>query len=358
MTTATKAFLGAMAALALLAGVLGTAVVRGQEAAAPAGEEFPALVKDLAHPDHALRRKAWDRLKAAGEAARPALEEGAASADPQVRWASRRLLQATGGGSIRPRGVLRFGGEEEEAAAPGQERGEAFRATLDDLRRRIADLEREAGVAADRFRLEFAEPPFPAFPAPGAGTERTVVVERNGERTEVRVAADGKVTTRFTRRDADGKAVEEIVEAKSLEDLAKENPAVHGKVKELLGDGGGFRIRLGAMPGPRDMPLLRSGDAATGARPVLGVVLAPVPDLLRVHCALPEGEGQVIEEVLPGTLAARTGLRRHDVLLGVNGLPAGDAADVRAAVEAVPEGKEVVLRVLRAGRTEEVRGTR
>lgn len=58
-----------------------------------------------------------------------------------------------------------------------------------------------------------------------------------------------------------------------------------------------------------------------------GVTTAPVPDLLRAHCPeLRFARGLVVTAVDATGLAAELGVRRFDVLLGVNGVPLDRAA--------------------------------
>jgi len=391
MRTRTCVLLGTSLAAALAAGTPGLRAVKAQEdpagkppapaaakpqdAPAPAGDPA-ALVKSLGDPDDDVRRSAFDRLRSIGAPARGALEEGAKSTDTEVRWACQRLLRrldAPAGAPKRGDRRLEFG-DERDAAGPGtggdRRPGagfafddEEFRRSMEEMDRRMEELEKRFQDLPMHdfggFRLE------PGAPGAGAAVERRVIVDGDGERTDVRVAADGKVTVKILRKDAGGKAVDETFEAESLEALEKDHPEVHGKVKDLLGDR--IDVRIGALPQwprlprpPRvpDAPRLGRLFERAEPKPVLGVSVSEVPPVLRTQLSLKEGEGIVVEEVLDGTPAERLGLRRHDVVLSVNGTAVGSVEDVRATVGKVEAGGDLRLRVLRGGRIEELAGKR
>ncbi|MCK6479240.1 MAG: PDZ domain-containing protein [Planctomycetes bacterium] len=365
---------GVLAALA--AGTLTLAAVRAEEGAAPpksaAAEDGDALVKSLGDPDFAAREKAYARLKELGPAAREALSKGAESEDAQIRWSSRRLLGLIEEGGEAPRagGRLRFPDGEETPGKDGEDGAAGGRdpwfgprweiRSLPEMDRAMEEMRRRMAEMEEQWRRLDRE-------SPGAGrgagsrsmVERKVVVDRDGERTEAEVGADGRVKVSLTRRGEDGKAVSETFEAPSLDALAKEHPGVHAKVKDLLGEGGagGWEIRIGDGGGwrrieeglPRWGRLFHGGGGGEEGRAVLGVTVSEVPDLLRAHVKVPAGEGLVVEEVLPGTAAERMGLRRHDLLLSVNGIPVSTAAEVRSAVGAAGEGGALRLRILREG---------
>ncbi len=59
------------------------------------------------------------------------------------------------------------------------------------------------------------------------------------------------------------------------------------------------------------------------------------------------GEGATVSEVEPGSPAAEAGLRKGDVITGLNGRPVRGAAELRARLGVVPVGESVELRVQR-----------
>jgi hypothetical protein len=91
----------------------------------------------------------------------------------------------------------------------------------------------------------------------------------------------------------------------------------------------------------------RSG--AFGVDVVRGAQLGPVPGVLRTQLAIPEGQGVVVESVREGSTAAAAGMKRHDVILEIDGAKVAGPADVRAllkrdsAIKALRGGKEETL---------------
>ncbi len=325
----TRLLLGGALVAALAAGTLGMVAASAQDA-----PDYGALVKSLGDEKFDARTKAYESLESAGAAARKALEEGAKSDDAQIRWSARRLLERLDGQEKPAPRVLRFG---EDSGIGMPDLDEAFR----DMDRRMADLNRRFEDLRGGLRFEL----HPGLR--GTRGERHSVMVRDGERIEVREDAEGKVTVKLATKGADGKSSEETFEAKDMAALEKDHPEVAKKVKGLLGD----RIELKPFDPFRD-------GTFHPAKPALGVTISEVPPVLRTQLSVKEGEGVVVEEVLPDTPAARLGLKRHDVILAVNGIPVSGAREIRSAVEAVKEGGALSLRILRGGKAEEVSGTR
>lgn len=82
----------------------------------------------------------------------------------------------------------------------------------------------------------------------------------------------------------------------------------------------------------------------------IGVEAHAVPDALRAHLKLPEGQGLLVEQVLPDSPAAKAKIQRHDVLVKAGGKPLNDVADLIEAVGA-SQGKPLALELIRAGKT-------
>jgi hypothetical protein len=386
--TATVA-VGGLAAAALAAGIAAARPqVDGGGAApppAPAAKDgespdaggrasFAARVGELASPDLAVREKAYLALRDAGAAAKSALVRGAKAADPQVRWAAQRLLRllregdGDGPGTFR----LRFDdGESEDAGGvvdSPRVRPLPFGFDRADLEARIEELRRNAEALQERVRRELgalrfgAVPGVPGTPLPSAGGAVRIVADDGTLRREIEME-EGKVRVTLTSKDASGEETSESVEAASLDDLREKHPEAWAKVQDLLAGGsGGIRLRWEA-PGATlpDLPRLRlfaGADAdkreSTEARALLGVTVSAVPDVLRTQLAIPEGEGSVVEQVRERSLAERLGLRRHDVILAVNGLPVSEADDIRGAVGAVAKGEALRVKVLRGGKVQEL----
>lgn len=73
------------------------------------------------------------------------------------------------------------------------------------------------------------------------------------------------------------------------------------------------------------------------ARPGLGVLAMPVFDpVLRAQLQLSEGEGLIVEEVVPGSAAEEAGFKRYDILLSVNGEKLSSPHDLHQRVAQEP----------------------
>jgi serine protease Do len=83
-----------------------------------------------------------------------------------------------------------------------------------------------------------------------------------------------------------------------------------------------------------------------------------IPEVLRVHLRLEEGEGVLVEQVVPGSLAGRMGLRRHDVIRTLNDVKVDSAADIIAQLARLPDGGQITLKIIRRGEPMTLVGTR
>lgn len=96
-------------------------------------------------------------------------------------------------------------------------------------------------------------------------------------------------------------------------------------------------------------PAERWGPGFFGRDVIRGVQLTPVPDVLRTQLSIPEGQGVVVEAVREGSTGAAAGLKKHDVLLEIDGKKVASPADVRtllkrdSKVKALRGGKEQIL---------------
>jgi S1-C subfamily serine protease len=86
----------------------------------------------------------------------------------------------------------------------------------------------------------------------------------------------------------------------------------------------------------------------------LGVGLAPahVAAKLRRSVGLPEREGLLVRLVQEGSPAARAGVREGDLLVSAGGRDLGSVDDLHDALDEVPEGEALTLRIVRG--TEEL----
>ncbi|MBK8915231.1 MAG: PDZ domain-containing protein [Phycisphaerales bacterium] len=115
--------------------------------------------------------------------------------------------------------------------------------------------------------------------------------------------------------------------------------------------GGGAAAGAFSLPGndpngKRVMVRLSGGPGGEVGAPYIGVLLAPVSEALAAHVG--EG-GLIISNLVAGSPAEGAGLRRYDIIRGVNGEALKDVSAVTDAVKQAGVGGRVELRVLRAG---------
>jgi len=85
-------------------------------------------------------------------------------------------------------------------------------------------------------------------------------------------------------------------------------------------------------------------------RPWLGISMQPVTADLAQGLGLPRPAGLIVKDVFPGGPAARGGVRRGDVIVGLNDQPVDDAGGLRFRLATVSVGQTVPLKVIREGR--------
>ncbi len=155
----------------------------------------------------------------------------------------------------------------------------------------------------------------------------------------------GDVVTRFNNK--------EIASARTLPRLVAQQPAGQrvplmiqrdGQTQEIM-------VAIGRRDGPSGSIAAPSGpsndNVATGRR--LGIAIVPIDEGLRRRYGLDERQtGLLIQRVEPGSPAAEDGLRTGDLILEVNGQPAGQPADIgRQWQEATGQNRPLLLRVRR-----------
>ena len=93
--------------------------------------------------------------------------------------------------------------------------------------------------------------------------------------------------------------------------------------------------------------ILREGRVQ---RQTLGVATTALKPSMVAQFGLREPVGALITSVKPGSPAEKAGLRRGDVILGVNGKILADPAGLRRALEGKAPGTKIQLNVVRDGR--------
>jgi serine protease Do len=89
------------------------------------------------------------------------------------------------------------------------------------------------------------------------------------------------------------------------------------------------------------------------SRPKLGILIAPVGDTLAKQLGFDKVEGVIIAEVKSGSLADRSGLRKDDIVIKINGKPIPDTAFFQKEALASAEGFQ--LEILRRGKLETIK---
>jgi hypothetical protein len=301
-------------------------------AAAVVAQQAPTaaeLVKKLGHEDYAVREQAMKQLIEMGEPAVPALEEALKSDDLEVRLRAGRALRAIGGN----------GGEASKDKSDGADRDDGD-----------ADAPRERPLRQ-----------------PGNSASSVQIEMVNGK---------VRVTVRET---VDGKQTEKTYEGESLEALKKEHPELQDKL-------GGFRFHVGRDPldmddfwknwnkqfdedfmrrwqqeTARDMErmrrLMRSLQQHRGLRErvpqagqLLGVRARKPEAVLDAQLEL-RGRGLVVDAVEKGSLADHLGMQAFDILLELNGVEVRDVRDVARALKSREETEGTTARVMRRGRS-------
>ncbi|MBI1851684.1 MAG: PDZ domain-containing protein [Planctomycetes bacterium] len=335
-------------------------------------EQIEAQIRDLGAVDYVVRDRAYAALRKLGAGAKPELEKATKSEDPEIRWRAGRLLRALASGERddvtteksdksdtteskpRPRALRRpdrNSDDDSDATSNGSNDNdpfsgmrdwpgtdEAFRRRMETLQRQMQKMQQDM----DRMMRDGGQMP---------GT----TVQRHGSRSTLRMDDNGVEAT--ITENKDGKDVTETYKAKDLEDFKAKYPEVAQKLGldhmqfQFSGPlGGGSSIlrvpRFQTTPTTPLVPVLPRGDADG---PRLGVVIqAPGADLAE-HLGLTEGEGVLVREVVPDSLAAKLGIQKSDVLLELNGKSIGSSDDVHDALESTKAGGTVKAKILRHG---------
>ncbi|HNQ87448.1 MAG TPA: PDZ domain-containing protein [Verrucomicrobiota bacterium] len=95
-------------------------------------------------------------------------------------------------------------------------------------------------------------------------------------------------------------------------------------------------------------------EALGRGKPVafLGVELAPVEAALTAQLGLEREAGALIETVAEESPAAKAGLQRHDVVVGIDGQRVKSPADLSERIRGHQKGDQVVLEILRGGKAQ------
>ena len=106
--------------------------------------------------------------------------------------------------------------------------------------------------------------------------------------------------------------------------------------------------------GPRSHIQTVGEIAAQASAPWAGLVTARAPAVLREQLALEHGAGLIVEEVASGSAAERAGLRRHDVLVALDGQLLVLPEQLTTLLEEWGDDEPLTCRLLRGGKPIEV----
>lgn len=263
-----------IAALAFPGLALSARPAAAQEKKDSVGEKIEKLVQKLGADDYKTREQAQKDLIALGRPALPALEKAAKeSSDAEVR--ARAAEAAT---SIR-KGL----GMSQGQPAPEKEK------------ERNGELEPDEPPITD---------PTPAVPQPKLDD-----VFKNVPKDLPQEIL--KMLERFQ---------------KQLDDMDKETPNNPGEEKELEIPGGRGKIRTWTFS---NAP--RAGKDPVEAR--LGIGLGPTTAALRAQLSLgPTEGGVVVNELVPGGWAEKSGIQLYDVIVAVDGRAVRTSADLASLI--------------------------
>jgi len=119
----------------------------------------------------------------------------------------------------------------------------------------------------------------------------------------------------------------------------------------------GGEVRKVLVPAPTSSEQAVQVEAEVLTAAFLGVQTDHVPASLAGHLNLPPGFGLMVEEVMPGSPAAKVGLRRFDILLRYQDQQLVNMDQLQVLVRSGRKGEEVRLLVLSQGKERQLTAT-
>src|SRR5436190_546650 len=92
----------------------------------------------------------------------------------------------------------------------------------------------------------------------------------------------------------------------------------------------------------------RCVSASRRNRPVAGLTVQPIPEVLFAHVAMPgvtPGQGAAVDSVASGSLGALAGLKKSDLLLTYRGVAIENPDHFKRLVEAAPPLEKAPLKL-------------
>ncbi|NWK54278.1 PDZ domain-containing protein [Verrucomicrobiaceae bacterium N1E253] len=105
--------------------------------------------------------------------------------------------------------------------------------------------------------------------------------------------------------------------------------------------------------GPQGEEIKAKGDAPEVAqvkRAMLGLGGAPASEILSLHLGLKDGQGLLLFHVIPGSAADKAGLKPHDIITQIEGIPIGSQDQLREQIFKHKPGDEVKIQYIHAGK--------
>ncbi|MBM3506968.1 MAG: Do family serine endopeptidase [Alphaproteobacteria bacterium] len=115
----------------------------------------------------------------------------------------------------------------------------------------------------------------------------------------------------------------------------------------------GFAVPIAMARAVMDQ-LIEHGEVRRGR---LGIDIADLTPRLRGELGVDRATGVVVVGIEPGSAADKGGLRRGDVITGINGQPTSQARDLRNRVGMLRPGDEVELAIVRGSRAQTIEVT-
>ncbi|HNT32913.1 MAG TPA: Do family serine endopeptidase [Candidatus Aminicenantes bacterium] len=120
----------------------------------------------------------------------------------------------------------------------------------------------------------------------------------------------------------------------------------------LTPSGGNIGIGFAIPASMAKKVVIQLKDKGRVVRGRLGVSIAirPIDQDTQKALNLKDRKGAVINDVEDGTPAEKAGLKRYDVIIGVNGQPIENSNDLRFKISEIPPGSPVEIRFIRDGK--------
>lgn len=221
-----------------------------------------------------------------------------------------------------------------------------------------------AGAATGQFIVESA----PAAPAPGsvvsapAGSVQTIVQIENGKRAELRLEEGVIVLARIDGKDwprdrilrehdqvilldADGAAVHHF---SVVAPVPPHHPAAPAHLRVHV-PGVPSVPAAPAAPGSPRVSATWLGEAPPPV--MLGINFSEPGDALRAQLGLGDTPAILVDGVIDGLPASRSGLKQHDIIVSINGSEGASGEILRQALSAAKPDDTLTLSLRRAGQT-------